>query len=113
MLHFDLIIYIHLFSYFSAESLLPSAEIKYTKLRSNNNGAEQKVRVLRSYCFCVYLVAIGLAHFTYIFYLVESFEIPWMIVELSGIANGIWLHLFAFSAMFFTGNAVMKSLVVS
>ncbi|KAF7633938.1 Metallophos domain-containing protein [Meloidogyne graminicola] len=96
MLHFDLPIYLHLFSVF---------DLKSSILRSKNER-------LRIFCLIGFALLLLMAHLTYLFYVIESFEINSFIYDLSAISNGIWIHLCLFCYFFMVYNIGMRMLSV-
>ncbi|CAK5076193.1 unnamed protein product [Meloidogyne enterolobii] len=94
MLHLDLPIYLHLFSVFNS---------KLNVLRYKNEK-------LRIYCLIGFVLLLLMAHLTYLFYVVESFEVNSFIYDLSAICNGIWIHLCLFCYGFMAYNFGMRML---
>uniref|UniRef100_A0A1I8BXD6 Metallophos domain-containing protein n=1 Tax=Meloidogyne hapla TaxID=6305 RepID=A0A1I8BXD6_MELHA len=94
MFHLDLPIYLHLFSVFNS---------KLNILRAKNER-------LRIYCLIGFVLLLLMAHLTYLFYVVESFEVNSFIYDLSAICNGIWIHLCLFCYGFMAYNIGMRML---
>ncbi|KAL3072727.1 hypothetical protein niasHS_017701 [Heterodera schachtii] len=78
MCHLTFIMYRHLFTH-------PSVSSKFAIKRRDER--------FRLYCFVLFSTMVSLAHLTYFFYLIESFEIPWILYDISAICNGIWINL--------------------
>uniref|UniRef100_A0A915MGK4 Calcineurin-like phosphoesterase domain-containing protein n=1 Tax=Meloidogyne javanica TaxID=6303 RepID=A0A915MGK4_MELJA len=97
MLYLDLPIYLHLFSVFNS---------KLNVLRYKNEK-------LRIYCLIGFVLLLLMAHLTYLFYVVESFEVNSFIYDLSAICNGIWIHLCLFCYGFMAYNIGMRMLSVA